>query len=118
MNRYVRKLVRGVRYGPTILLGGGVPESAAQWESEYEHGYWDRLHGVEQLPRYAVIAAYARLFAPSGRILDVGSGEGVLLEHLAPGSFSSYTGLDISEHALAGGRARRVPNTRWVRGDI
>ena len=54
-------------------------------------------------------------FAPHGRILDVGCGEGVLQEHLS--SYGDYTGIDIFPATLAKAQPRADARTRFVEAD-
>lgn len=84
----------------------------------YDAQYFDSLG--DRLPFYRDIITqrYANLvreIAPGGRLLELGCGDGRLLQELA-GDFE-VTGIDISVHAIA--RAReRVPQATLRVGDI
>ncbi len=93
---------------------GDAPLSRQEWEAQYDRGDWDFLERTDELARYAVIGAIVRRLAPGGRVLDVGCGEGVLLDELAVGGFGEYLGLDLSEVAVERGRRREAPRARFV----
>jgi 2-polyprenyl-3-methyl-5-hydroxy-6-metoxy-1,4-benzoquinol methylase len=73
------------------------------------------LRDVEEMGRYAVIAAYVRHYTRQPRVLDLGCGEAILYEHLS--SPLHYTGLDLSAAALS---IARVPAERakLIAGDV
>jgi 2-polyprenyl-3-methyl-5-hydroxy-6-metoxy-1,4-benzoquinol methylase len=96
LNRRLRTLAR-VLVG-RVKISETVPE--AQLDTEYREGRWSYLRSDEQSPRYDLVANLCRRFAPQGALLDIGCGEGILLEHLADDWFSSYTGVDVSGEAL------------------
>lgn len=79
------------------------------WEQQYQDGRWQYLRSIEEMGRYAIISAYIRRFSKNARVLDVGCGEGILSECLDWNSVSIYTGIDLSESAIA---AARVPRDR------
>lgn len=68
-------------------------------------GDWQGLAAAEQGPRYAAIA---RMLEGSLSILDVGCGEGVLLDWLAG---HNYIGIDRSVAAVISGRTLRPSAT-------
>lgn len=80
--------------------------------------YYDRLYSSKDFRAEAAkVAGFARRFGRSGgkRLLDVGCGTGLHLEHLAPGFVCE--GLDVSEEMLAEAR-RRLPGVTLTRGDM
>lgn len=64
------------RYGDRCLLN--------KWNREDHAGGWDWLGGLDELAHYvAMLGGYAGPHAPTGSaLLDVGSGEGLLLPHV------------------------------------
>jgi len=79
---------------------GDVPVPAEAWESQYGADRWAYLHGVQQLARYSVIAGYLRALKRGGCLLDVGCGEGILLERLGAGDYAKFVGIDLSQTAI------------------
>jgi 2-polyprenyl-3-methyl-5-hydroxy-6-metoxy-1,4-benzoquinol methylase len=86
-----------------------------QWDSQYGAGHWEGLRRVGEIPRYSVIAGYCRHFKPSGSILDVGCGEGLLQTTLH--EYSRYLGIDLSDEAIRLASKRRDDITLFVQGD-
>jgi SAM-dependent methyltransferase len=70
----------------------------AQWNND--GGDWQGLRQPQQAPRYREIARLVELYGVNGAVLDVGCGEGVLLDYLDLGKISQYTGLDPSATAV------------------
>jgi SAM-dependent methyltransferase len=82
------------------------------WDGMFRRGQWDHLAGKVEIPHYALIAGYAHKLVGSGRVLDAGCGEGVLIDYLDLGRLD-YVGFDISETAIS--RARlRAPGARLL----
>ncbi len=99
-------LGRWVAAGERWVGRGDVPLAREDWEAQYRGGDWDFLEDAGELARYALIAAWLHRFCPGGSVLDVGCGEGVLLDHLAPFGRRRYTGIDLSEAAIDKGSGR------------
>lgn len=88
------------------FLGLGKTRSAAYWDEAFATGAWEGLASDAELPRYAVLAALVRRFAPpSSPVLDVGCGTGVLARHLLTDPPLSYVGIDLSAEAVRRARA-------------
>ena len=101
-----------------LLLGGhGVELSRETWDGEYRARQWDYLRGLDQMPRYGVIAGYLRHLRPGGSILDVGCGEGILRDVLPSESYSRYTGIDLSGVAIENARAGADARCTFEQGD-
>lgn len=64
-----------------------------------ERDPWKFLRNLDAVPQRAVIAGYLQHLLPTGRVLDVGCGEGLIMPHIGPGI--RYTGLDLSAAAIA-----------------
>ena len=112
--------------------GGTVPLSKERWEEEYDGGVWDYLAGEEEATRYRAILELLDDALPSpaepgardterGAVLDLGCGEGVLVDFLRAAGGSEgcrYTGVDLSERAIEAARAARGDQlTRFVVAD-
>ena len=107
--------------------GGTVPLSKERWDQEYDGGVWDYLADEQEAARYRAILELIdgsrpasppgesdpdrrRLDRERGAILDVGCGEGVLVDFLRAaggGEGLRYTGLDLSERAIETARRKR-----------
>lgn len=111
---FLSKAGRRLRY--EILdapRGRGKPVPREAWEKMYREGAWRGLDDLKELGHYAVIAGYARAFSETAIIWDIGCGHGRLLQLLQP-HFSAYTGLDISEEAIAQAAELNVPRASFV----
>lgn len=84
-------------------------------DSDYAHGKWDYLRGIEELGRFSLLVGYCHFLKPGGRILEIGCGEGILQGRLDPARYSRYVGVDVSAEAIQ--RARSDEKTAFVRAD-
>jgi 2-polyprenyl-6-hydroxyphenyl methylase/3-demethylubiquinone-9 3-methyltransferase len=85
---------------------GDAPVPRERWEEQYRAGKWELMRAVDEVARYSVIAGYLHRLHPGGSVLDVGAGEGLLLDHLRPHGISRYLGIDLSEEAVRQGAHR------------
>ncbi|HEY2922456.1 MAG TPA: class I SAM-dependent methyltransferase [Candidatus Binatia bacterium] len=86
---------------------GDAPVPREIWEAQYHDGQWAFLEELEQVTRYSIIAGYIHALARKGALLDVGCGEGILLDRLGARDFSKYVGIDISQTAVELARKKR-----------
>ena len=86
-------------------------------DTEYAEGVWGYLKGLDELPRFSVVAGYCHHFAAGGSILEIGCGAGTLQERLCPGRYSRYVGVDISSEALARAAHRQSSSVAFVQAD-
>jgi 2-polyprenyl-6-hydroxyphenyl methylase/3-demethylubiquinone-9 3-methyltransferase len=93
---------------------GTASSPAEKWDAEYRTGRWDYLTSLEQAPRYAVLAAWCRRLCSSPSVLDIGCGEGLLLEALRRGGDLRYHGIDFAPAAVERARNRIVNSEREV----
>lgn len=84
---------------------------AREWDLSYRLGRWDRLRGPAEGRRYAAVAALLTRLGKGRRVLDLGCGEGLLLDHLR--SARGYVGVDLSREAVRRAKERR-PGGRFV----
>ena len=92
----------------------------AEWDRQYSSSTWTYLSGLEQLPRYAVIEGWRRRLKPRGSVLDLGCGEGVLLDQIPVADDVNYTGVDLSRVAIdaATRKVRNAAIERFVCADL
>ena len=74
----------------------------AAWNRAYERGAWDFLRSAEERERYRQVAELCTRTCARPTILDVGCGEGILLECLQQMNVavSAYVGVDLSSEAI------------------
>src|SRR6266487_5146131 len=61
---------------------GDHPVAKEIWNLQYFDKRWDCLSNDGEVSRYSVIMGYIQYFKPTGSILDIGCGEGILQERL------------------------------------
>jgi SAM-dependent methyltransferase len=84
--------VRGaiMSYGPTAV-------KKRLWDKEFSSPKWDFIDNTAGDCVYPYLEKYAN----NGNILDLGCGPGNTANELAANAYQTYTGVDISEAALA-----------------
>ena len=110
----VRNVGRGVlqRYGTGRM-------KRQLWNREFAGGRWDCLDTMAGDCLYPHVERHAR----NGDILDLGCGPGSTGNELNPSTYRSYTGVDISDVAVAKARRRTAENrrdtqNRYVQADL
>ena len=111
------RIARGLRAWEQRTGRGDVPVSRQEWERQYREGGWEFLRGTDELARYGVLTAYLHRLHPGGSVLDVGCGEGLLLDELAPLGYSRYVGIDLSAAAVAAASRRAGERARFEAAD-
>jgi SAM-dependent methyltransferase len=114
---FYERLAKRVHAWETATGRGDAPAAKAIWEEQYGSGGWEFMRGLDELARYSVIAAYLHRLKPGGSVLDVGSGEGLLADHLRPFGHSRYLGVDLSEAAVHQAAGRTDERTSFVAAD-
>jgi SAM-dependent methyltransferase len=93
--------------------------SAAHWDSIYRSRATEDLGWYE--PRPSTLDLVLRFSRPSDSVIDVGSGDGRMVDDLLAGGYESITALDLSAAALDRARSRLGPaarNVTWVHADV
>jgi 2-polyprenyl-3-methyl-5-hydroxy-6-metoxy-1,4-benzoquinol methylase len=110
-------LARAVGGFERRLARGDTPVSKDRWEEKYRSGRWEFMRQLYEVPRYASIAALAHSLRPGGAILDIGCGEGLLQDYLAPTGYQRYVGIDLAETAIAEAADRADEHTTFLAAD-
>jgi len=89
------------------------------WNVQFSGGRWNCLHATPGDCVYAYVEKYAR----DGSILDLGCGSGNTGNELEAKAYRHYTGVDISDVAVAKARRRTEENRRadknvYIQSDI
>ena len=94
--------------------------SVEEWNRQYASSSWKYLANLEQVPRYAIIEGWRHRLKPAGSVLDLGCGEGTLLEHLPLAGGVTYTGVDLAQVAIdvAVTKIRDESRERFVCADL
>lgn len=93
----------------------------AHWSAIYRTKSPTEVSWYEPAP--AVSLEYIRSvgLTPGARIVDVGGGASLLVDHLLAEGFERITVVDVAEEALARARERlgeRAATVRWLRADV
>lgn len=96
---------------------GDVPVPPKIWDSQYRDGHWTFLQDLEQMTRYSVIAGYIQALAPRGCLLDVGCGEGILLDRLGSDNYSKFVGIDFAQTAIERALRKQHPRSIFIQAD-
>ena len=89
------------------------------WNLEFSRGRWDCLDSTAG----DCVYPYLEKYAGHGSILDLGCGSGSTANELATTAYEHYTGVDISDVAIAKARRRtedngRAAKTEYAQADI
>jgi 2-polyprenyl-3-methyl-5-hydroxy-6-metoxy-1,4-benzoquinol methylase len=89
----------------TILyrLGFGGRVDKAVWEKQYSGSDWEFLYSEDEVEHYKALLKQINANKSIKNVLDIGCGEGVLYDYLKRNQDVNfnYTGIDISETAIA-----------------
>jgi 2-polyprenyl-3-methyl-5-hydroxy-6-metoxy-1,4-benzoquinol methylase len=93
----------------------------SHWEKVYRTKQESEVSWYQQTPAESL--AFIRQFvAPgSGSVIDIGGGNGLLVDHLLSLGYTDITVLDISEMALQAAKLRLGENAKrvnWIVGDV
>src|SRR3954451_12507474 len=114
---FADRLAARVRAFEAATGRGDAPLRKEAWEEQYRQGGWEFMRRLDEVARYSVIAGYLHHLKPGGSVLDVGSGEGLLADHLRPLGYSRFLGVDLSEAAIAQAAGRRDATTDFAAAD-
>jgi 2-polyprenyl-3-methyl-5-hydroxy-6-metoxy-1,4-benzoquinol methylase len=89
-----------------------------RFNQQYEQKKWEGMRDIADLGRYSVIVGYTKHFCKNPRILDLGCGEGILLEKFHATDYVSYVGVDFSEVAIASAKKLENDHVKFIVGDL
>jgi trans-aconitate methyltransferase len=92
----------------SVLSLGGLERTI--WNFQYSRGAW-----LEKERSPFVIELISR-YCKGGKLIEFGCGSGLLPTLLPPGTFSSYTGIDISDVAIGLAEQRCLPHCEFKPG--
>ncbi len=101
-----------------LLARGDVPAERDVWDEKFRSGSWDYMRDLHESPRYASLAVIVHAVGGGeATILDVGCGEGLLVDHLRHHGYREYLGIDISEQAILAAAGRQDERTSFLTAD-
>jgi 2-polyprenyl-3-methyl-5-hydroxy-6-metoxy-1,4-benzoquinol methylase len=106
------------RWCKRVILHRPSRLSREDWEAQYSIGQPGYYREISELARYHVVVGYCHFLKPSGTILDLGCGEGILQERLDPCKHSRYVGVDFSNEAIRLASSRQDEKTLFVTADV
>lgn len=89
-----------------------------RFDEQFAAGKWDGLNDVGELGRYSIITGYTRHYHHPARILDLGCGEGILVQRYAPTDFTEYVGVDFSEVAITKAQQKHIKHASFMVADL
>ena len=101
---------------PLSYLGKPPSVDSATWDRQHSEGQWAYLSDLAEMPRYALIAGFAKVLQPES-MLDVGCGAGVLVDWVRRDSVQQYVGIDVSKVAVEQARLAMAPQARFEVAD-
>jgi 2-polyprenyl-3-methyl-5-hydroxy-6-metoxy-1,4-benzoquinol methylase len=87
------------------------------YDALYSSGHLNYYKSISEMARYSVIVGYCHYFKPSGALLDLGCGAGILQERLNWNNYSRYVGVDRSKEAIGQALTREDEKTLFVVAD-
>lgn len=89
-----------------------------RFNQQYEQKKWEGMRDIADLGRYSIIVGYTKHFCKNARILDLGCGEGILLEKFHEMDYSGYVGIDFSDVAIANAKKLESDRVKFIVGDL
>ena len=117
---FLKKVYKHIRLLLIKNFGIGRPKTKDKWNEEYAKGKWDYLlsHGIDGKNRLITDMIFANLENPN--ILDVGCGNGALIQMIFEKDFNYYLGVDKSDIAIAqfNEKLKKVNNIELIASEI
>jgi ubiquinone/menaquinone biosynthesis C-methylase UbiE len=92
-----------------------------RWDNVYETKNPDQLSWTQKIPQTSLDFIHSFHLPTTAEIIDIGSGDSMLVDHLLEEGFENITVLDISEKALDKVKKRlgkKAQKINWVVSDI
>jgi len=96
----------------------GRPIPRETWDRQYREGKWAFLDSTNELAHYLIVAGYVYCLFRFPTILDVGCGQGRLVEVLEGFSYKSYLGIDFSAEAITQAARLEKKGVRFQVADL
>lgn len=93
-------------------------DRAVRWDHQYATGRWEGLKAPTETARLDACVTLLRRHVPAGRWLEIGCGEALLQQRLAPNDYQRLVGVDISAVAIARAQSLAGPRERYLRADM
>ncbi|WP_452224166.1 class I SAM-dependent methyltransferase [Lacinutrix chionoecetis] len=72
-----------------------------RWNKQYKKGRWENLKGEKERVRYEKLVEFAEKYGNTNpNILDLGCGEGVLLDYFNVDKIAAFDGMDFSSVSI------------------
>src|SRR6201989_1200467 len=91
------------------------------WDSVYETKNPDQVSWTQKIPQTSLDFIHSFHLPKSSKIIDIGSGDSMLVDYLLEEGFENITVLDISEKAIDKVKKRWVEKSQkvnWIVSDI
>ncbi len=102
------KRVKKIINSRVLKRWGTTETKKAIWDEEFSTGQWDYLDNTTE----DVVYDFLKKYSNNGDILDLGCGSGNTGSELDAATYQSYTGVDVSHHAVRRASTRSEINTR------
>jgi trans-aconitate methyltransferase len=91
-----------------------------RWNKQYKSGKWNYLFEKEEEARYVAIIKAIREYANNPKLLDLGTGEGVLRFKLQEDKtkLQYYCGIDFSKVSIEKANKFKFNNSKFVVADL
>lgn len=96
-------------------------ERKSHWEKIYHGKATNEMSWYQPKPITSIRVIENLKIAKSARIIDVGGGDSLLVDHLLDLGYTNITVLDISEKAIQSAKNRlgtRANNVHWIEADV
>jgi cyclopropane fatty-acyl-phospholipid synthase-like methyltransferase len=91
------------------------------WETVYESKTPEQISWAQEVPKTSLDLIHCFGLSKDAKIIDIGGGDGKLVDHLLKEDFRNITVLDISAKALGKAKKRlgdKAKNVKWIVSDI